>query len=110
MLLKVVKIDNNYVNYVTCTHLWCIFPQLPHPLLHTDPSQVDILDLNWDHNAFAGALKLYLRELPNPVFTYQLYELFVSAGSECQPHPLQILYFIVSVVAYTHFLGCNLSL
>ncbi len=48
----------------------------------TDPAQVDILDPNWDQNAFASALKLFLRELPTPVFTYQLYEHFVSAGSE----------------------------
>ena len=76
--------QHNPVHVLTliCTQ----YPQPPPPPpVHTDPSQVDILDINLDHNAFAGALKLYLRELPNPVFTYQLYELFVSAGSECQP-------------------------
>ena len=42
-------------------------------------SRVDIG--SWpDVNVFAGALKLYLRELPEPLFSYALYEPFVQAA------------------------------
>ena len=53
-------------------------------LLHigTDASEVDIFDARWDHNTFAGALKLFLRELPEPLLTYDLYGGFVSASSK----------------------------
>lgn len=45
------------------------------------PAAVDIYHADWsDVNVFAGALKLYLRELPDPVFTYQLYPDFIQAG------------------------------
>ena len=46
-------------------------------------SAVNTADPRWtDAHVFAGALKLYLRELPEPVFTYELYAEFVKAGSE----------------------------
>lgn len=45
---------------------------------------IDVSSVNiaaWtDVHVFAGALKLYLRELPEPVFTYALYDPFVQAG------------------------------
>lgn len=48
-----------------------------------DVHSVDVFDSCWsDIHVFAGALKLYLRELPEPVFTYQLYQDFIHAGSE----------------------------
>ena len=48
-----------------------------------DVHSVDVLDSCWnDVNVFAGALKLYLRELPEPVFTYQFYQDFINAGSK----------------------------
>ena len=50
--------------------------------IDTDASEVDIFDPRWDHNAFAGALKLFLRELPEPLLTYDLYSGFVSASSK----------------------------
>ena len=49
--------------------------------IDTDASEVDIYDPRWDHNTFAGALKLFLRELPEPLLTYDLYSGFVSASS-----------------------------
>ena len=49
----------------------------------SDVHSVDVFDSCWsDVNVFAGALKLYLRELPEPVFTYQLYQDFIHAGSK----------------------------
>ena len=53
------------------------------PLLLPDASAVDPNDPQWDHNVFASTLKLYLRELPEPVFPYSLYKDFINAGSEC---------------------------
>ena len=52
-------------------------------LLFSDVYSIDVFDPCWnDVNVFAGALKLYLRELPEPVFTYHLYQDFIQAGSE----------------------------
>lgn len=48
----------------------------------SDAAGVDYNDPRWEPHVFAGALKLYLRELPEPVVTYNLYEDFVAAGSE----------------------------
>lgn len=36
-----------------------------------------------DVNAIAGTLKLYFRELPEPLFTEQLYQNFTGGISEC---------------------------
>ena len=52
-------------------------------LLLPDAPAVDPNDPQWDHNVFASTLKLYLRELPEPVFPYSLYDEFIAAGSEC---------------------------
>ena len=46
-----------------------------------DASEVDIHDNRWDHHTFAGALKLFLRELPEPLLTFDLYNGFISASS-----------------------------
>ena len=54
-------------------------PYTPPP----DASAVDPNNPQWDHNVFASTLKLYLRELPEPVFPYSLYDEFIAAGSEC---------------------------
>ena len=59
-----------------------------HTLTHSivDASEVDIYDPKWDHNTFAGALKLFLRELPEPLLTFDLYNVFVSAASKYNVH------------------------
>ena len=54
-------------------------PYTPPP----DASAVDPNNPQWDHNVFASTLKLYLRELPEPVFPHSLYNEFIAAGSEC---------------------------
>jgi len=46
----------------------------------TDASAVEPSDPQWDHHVFASALKLYLRELPEPVFPFSLYNDFISAA------------------------------
>ncbi len=61
------------------------FPPLPFPPLQ-DAAAVDYSDSRWEPQVFAGALKLYLRELPEPIITYGLYETVVSAGSESCMH------------------------
>ncbi len=53
--------------------------------LDSDPSSVSTQDPRWDHTAFAGALKHFLRELPDPVIPNDLYARFVNAASEILP-------------------------
>ena len=43
---------------------------------------INVRDPRWsDIHVFSGALKLYLRDLPEPIFTYQMYSDFIKAGS-----------------------------
>ena len=35
----------------------------------------------YDHNVAAGLLKLYFRELPEPLLTFNLYDQFIAIGS-----------------------------
>ncbi|XP_019854198.1 PREDICTED: phosphatidylinositol 3-kinase regulatory subunit gamma-like [Amphimedon queenslandica] len=42
---------------------------------------INVHDPRWsDIHIFSGALKLYLRDLPEPIFTYQMYPEFIKAG------------------------------
>lgn len=44
---------------------------------------VDFNDREWeDINIISGALKLFLRELPDPLIPFGLYNKFIDAGSE----------------------------
>ena len=44
---------------------------------------VDFTDQEWeDINIISGALKLFLRELPDPLIPFSLYNKFIEAGSE----------------------------
>ena len=44
---------------------------------------VDFGDQEWeDINIISGALKLFLRELPDPLIPFSLYNKFIEAGSE----------------------------
>lgn len=49
--------------------------------LSPDAEAVDIHTA--EPHVFSAALKLYLRELPVPIMTYDLYDDFIAAGSEC---------------------------
>jgi len=51
--------------------------------LDSDPESVSASEPRWDHNVFAAALKLFLRELPDPVIPYQLYDKFILATRKC---------------------------
>lgn len=50
-----------------------------------DVARVDLSDPNWaDINVVADALKQFLRELPEPLLTYSLYDEFITAsGKAC---------------------------
>ena len=44
---------------------------------------VNFADQEWeDINIISGALKLFLRELPDPLIPFSLYNKFIEAGSE----------------------------
>lgn len=51
----------------------------------TDVNAVDILSDDWsaDINVVSGALKLWFRELPEPLLTYGLYHGFIEAARMC---------------------------
>ena len=73
-----------YLYVLLLSHFSLLYPPPSSPLLLLpDASAVDPNDPQWDHNVFASTLKLYLRELPEPVFPYSLYDEFIAAGSEC---------------------------
>lgn len=52
----------------------------------TDIDNTDVMSEEWsaDINVVSGALKLWFRELPEPLLTYGLYNAFIEAASECQ--------------------------
>lgn len=53
-----------------------------HLAVHTDPYKVNMDDSRWfDIHTASGCLKLYFRELPTPLFTYGLYDDFISAAA-----------------------------
>lgn len=53
----------------------------------TDGEKADIsADVYADINIIAGALKLYLRDLPIPVITFDLYSTFIQAASKKHKH------------------------
>lgn len=49
-----------------------------------DIQGTDVMSSEWssDINVVSGALKLWLRELPEPLLTYGLYDAFIEAASE----------------------------
>ena len=47
-----------------------------------DPYKVNLDDRRWvDIHTTSACLKLYFRELPTPLFTFDLYDDFISAAS-----------------------------
>src|SRR6185312_4108063 len=53
-----------------------------------------------DINAIAGLLKLYFRELANPLIPFEYYDIFIEAASElhntlCFPFCLSIVHFVL---------------
>lgn len=55
--------------------------------LDKDIDAVDIMSDDWsaDINVVSGALKLWFRELPEPLLTYGLYHGFIDAAREFSP-------------------------
>lgn len=52
--------------------------------LDTDLENTDVMSDEWsaDINVVSGALKLWFRELPEPLLTYGLYHQFIEAARE----------------------------
>ena len=58
---------------------------------------LDINDPQWtDVNLFAGCLKMYFQELPEPLFTYQMYTQFIDVISESFLVNTLLLHFYVA--------------
>lgn len=56
----------------------------------------DIAIESYDHNVAAGLLKLYFRELPEPLLTYNLYDKFVSLGIYLSYSSYYYLLFVIN--------------
>lgn len=56
--------------------------------LDTDLDNTDVMSDEWsaDINVVSGALKLWFRELPEPLLTYGLYHQFIEAARELRYH------------------------
>lgn len=53
-----------------------------------DNKDVSVMMSEMDVNAIAGTLKLYFRELPEPLFTDEFYPNFAEGiGEHCWPRP-----------------------
>jgi hypothetical protein len=69
-----------------------------------DANMVDMSDFVTDVHAIAGALKLYLRELPEPLLMYELYDSWVQAGmTQDSDIRLQSLYTLVHSLPQENF-------
>lgn len=56
-------------------------------ILDRDIDAVDLMHDEWrmDVNNVTSVLKLWLRELPEPLLTFGLYQGYIEAASECRP-------------------------
>ena len=71
---------------------------IPSSFLSIDNKDVSVMMRDMDVNAIAGTLKLYFRELPEPLFTDDLYPNFAGGIG-------QLLFFkskVVYLTTYTH--------
>ncbi|BFZ03546.1 hypothetical protein BsWGS_06585 [Bradybaena similaris] len=60
-----------------------------------DAHSVDMEEFSTDPHTVAGALKQYLRELPEPLLTFQLYDDFIQAAMLPQDQRLQALWTVI---------------
>ncbi|CAG5116976.1 unnamed protein product, partial [Candidula unifasciata] len=60
-----------------------------------DAHSVDMEEFSTDPHTVAGALKQYLRELPEPLLTFQLYDDFIQAAMLPQDQRLQALWSVI---------------
>ena len=56
-----------------------------------------------DIHSVASVLKLYFRELPNPLLTYQLYDQFVAAVHAAEDMRLLMIHDVVTQLPPPHF-------
>ncbi|XP_005096119.2 rho GTPase-activating protein 17 [Aplysia californica] len=61
-----------------------------------DANAVDMAEFGNDPHTVAGALKQYLRELPEPLLTYALYDEFMQAVGLPQDQRLQTLWVVIN--------------
>lgn len=57
------------------------------PFIFADNKDVSLMMREMDVNAIAGTLKLYFRELPEPLFTDELYPNFAGGIGQSPLHP-----------------------
>jgi hypothetical protein len=69
------------------------FPIIPTLVLIADIDNTDVMSDEWsaDINVVSGALKLWFRELPEPLLTYGLYNAFIEAARESPPRSLFVV-------------------
>ena len=60
----------------------------PSTLVSTTPAGDYSLEVCDDVHAVAGLLKLYLRELPEPLLTHRFYDTFIAVQSMSRTEPL----------------------
>ncbi|XP_030840228.1 rho GTPase-activating protein 17 isoform X4 [Strongylocentrotus purpuratus] len=66
--------------------------------------ELDLVDFEFQEHSIAAVLKLYLRELPAPLLTFDLYTDFIEAGSQKDPNQKkEALKKVVSRLPKAHF-------
>lgn len=76
LILRCTLLIFSFKSYIFCLFFVFVF-------LETDGDKADISASAYaDINIIAGALKLYLRDLPIPVITFDLYSKFIQAASK----------------------------
>lgn len=55
---------------------------LTHVFLCISPEDLDLEEGNWDIHVITGALKLFFRELQEPLFPYNLFSDFITGISK----------------------------
>ena len=91
MVKQVSRTSNEFVDGASCSiinHIIC-----PHALSLPPEENLDLEDGQWEEiHVITGALKLFLRELPEPLFPYSFFDKFIAAISKSRPGPNKTLY------------------
>lgn len=83
-----------YPSYSDVDEILCLF------MCITD-EKVDLVDSKWeDIHVITGALKMFFRELPEPLFTYSSFNDFVDAISKFTPLFLSIVICPIFTIEY----------
>lgn len=82
---------------------WSLSFRFGHKLIlifsTTDGDKADISASAYaDINIIAGALKLYLRDLPIPIITFELYTKFIQAASKHLSKPSALFHNVAALI------------